>query len=204
MNPYVLTNNTCTLCVISNALSCSSTVAASSCENGYYLSDSYCKNCLLNCITCSSASDCSACKSGYYLNVSVLTCNPCPAGCSSCNQYTPTYCTSCENGYQLDSSNSCTAVTCSISNCQYCSSNSSCAQCASFYYWDGNSCVKGSSITCEKGSVGALPTHCINSCTSFGFSSTINGSFQCKAYKNLYYRSAEYQQVYYYAYNNLK
>lgn len=120
MDPYVLNNQTCSLCVIKNAQRCSSTVAASSCQSGYYLSNSYCQNCLLNCATCSSAYDCSKCATGYYLNTSIITCNPCPLGCSACNQFTPAQCTSCNDGY-LFSSSSCLLNTCQIDNCIYCS-----------------------------------------------------------------------------------
>jgi hypothetical protein len=75
-----------------NAASCVSTVAASACKDGYYLSSGYCNSCLLNCLKCSSAYDCSGCASGYYLNASIFTCNPCPQSCTSCNQYTPSTC----------------------------------------------------------------------------------------------------------------
>lgn len=203
MNPYVLSNQTCNLCVIKNALSCTTTAAASSCQSGYYLSDSYCNSCLLNCITCSSAYDCSACASGYYLNTSIITCNPCPQGCASCNQYTPTQCTSCINGYQL-ASFSCSSVACTISNCLYCSSSTVCYQCQQLYYWNGSSCLIGASVTCEKGAQGPLPTDCINSCSSFSFQSPANGSqFQCKIYSSIYVTSVEYHQYYYYSYNHL-
>lgn len=147
MNPYVLSNQTCALCVIQNALSCSSTVAASSCQSGYYLNDNYCYSCLLNCISCSSAYDCSGCSSGYYLNTSIITCNPCPQGCASCNQFTPSLCTSCLKGY-LFSSNSCTNISCSIANCLFCADSSTCFQCQALYYWDGSICQSGSSIMC--------------------------------------------------------
>lgn len=204
MNPYVLTNQTCALCVIQYALSCSSTVAASSCLSAYYLSDSYCNNCLLNCIICSSAYDCSACTEGYYLNTSIITCNPCPQGCSSCNQFTPAQCTSCSSGYQLSSS-SCSVVTCSIAHCVYCSAPSVCSQCWSLYYWNGTDCLSGASITCEKGATGPLPVNCINSCSSFSYKAQTNGSkFACKAYSSIYVSPVEYHQFYYYAYNHLQ
>lgn len=147
MNPYVLTNQTCSLCVIQYALSCTTTVSASVCQSGYYLSDSYCNSCLLNCISCSSAYDCSACASGYYLNTSIITCNPCPQGCASCNQYTPSLCTSCINGYQFTTS-TCNYISCGIPNCLYCATSTTCYQCQQFYYWDGSSCLMGASVTC--------------------------------------------------------
>ena len=201
-NPYILVNKTCTLCVISNALSCSSTVAASSCQSGYYLNSGICDSCMLNCITCSSAYDCSTCASGYYLNVSIITCNPCPMGCSSCNQYTSSICTGCNNGYQL-SSQSCIAVTCGVSNCLYCSSPGICQQCSSFYYWNGSICVGGASVTCEYGSNGPLPNNCINKCSNFAYlSNNISNTFLCKLYTNIYISRVEYKQIYYYAYNH--
>lgn len=204
MNPYVLTNQTCSLCIIKNAFSCTSTVAASQCQSGYYLSDSYCNSCLLNCISCSSAYDCSACASGYYLNTSIITCNPCPQGCATCNQYTPTQCTTCLSGYQF-SAYSCTFVACSIPNCLYCSSSSICSQCKQLYYWDGSSCLAGASITCENGASGPLPPDCINSCSAFNYQALLNnGKFECKVYSSVYVTPVEYHQFYYYAYNHLQ
>jgi hypothetical protein len=148
LNPYVLVNSSCSLCTISNAVSCSSTVSALSCKSSFYLSNSYCNKCLLNCATCSSAYDCSACASGFYLNTSIVTCNTCPLGCKTCNQYTPTTCTSCNNGYLLSNFN-CSIINCTFTNCQYCSSASVCQQCSLFYYWNGSQCVIGGSISCE-------------------------------------------------------
>lgn len=204
MNPYVLSNNTCALCVIQYALSCSSTVAATACQSGYYLSDSYCSSCLLNCITCSSAYDCSACTDGYYLNTSIITCNPCPQGCSNCNQYVPSQCTVCTNGYTL-SSTSCLPVICPIPNCLYCSTPTVCSRCSPLYYWNGNECLAGGSVNCEKGAVGPLPVHCINSCSSFTYKAQVNGSsFECKTYPSIYVTPIEYHQYYYYAYNHLQ
>jgi hypothetical protein len=204
MNPYVLINQTCSLCVIKYALSCTTTVSASQCQSGYYLSDSYCNNCLLNCITCSSAYDCSACASGYYLNTSIITCNPCPQGCATCNQFTPSQCLTCLNGYQL-SSNSCNFVTCNIPNCLFCSSSSVCSQCQQLYYWDGSNCLQGASVTCENGAAGPLPNECINRCSVFSYQTPANNSkFSCKLYSSIYSRPVEYHQFYYYAYNHLQ
>lgn len=177
-------------------------MAASSCQSGYYLNSGYCDSCLLNCVSCSSAYDCSACTSGYYLNVSIITCNPCPVGCSACNQYTPSICTTCQNGYQL-SSQSCLSVSCSVANCLYCSSQGICGQCNSFYYWNGSACLAGGSITCEYGSNGPLPNNCINKCSNFAYvSDNYSSTFRCKLYTSIYVYPIEYHQTYYYAYNH--
>ena len=143
----MLVNNTCSLCVVMNALRCSSLVVASACKSGYYLNDGSCSSCLLNCMSCSSAFDCSTCMSGYYLNSSIITCNPCPVGCSSCNQFTPSICLTCNNNYELIGTN-CVILTCNIANCLYCSSATVCKQCRQFYYWNGSSCLSGASVTC--------------------------------------------------------
>ena len=188
--------------MIANALGCSSTVAATSCQSGYYLNTGYCDSCMLNCLTCSSAFDCSSCSTGYYLNVSIITCNPCPLGCSSCNQYTPTICTGCMNGYQL-SSQSCVAVSCGVSNCVYCSSLGVCQQCTNFYYWNGSTCLSGGSILCDNGANGPLPNNCINKCSLFAYvSNNISNSFSCKLYSNVYSSPVQYKQIYYYSYNH--
>lgn len=185
-NPYVLFNSSCSLCTIINALSCSSTVAANACQSGYYLTSGYCNSCLLNCITCSSAYDCSACSAGYYLNASIITCNPCPVGCSRCDQFTPSTCTACSQGYQL-TSNTCQSVSCNVSHCVYCSAPDSCQQCQAYYYWNGSACLSGGSISCEMGANGPLPNNCINSCSSYGYvSGNVSNTFRCKLYSNVY------------------
>jgi proprotein convertase subtilisin/kexin type 5 len=129
-NPFVLVNGSCQSCVVTNALSCTSIVSASSCKSNYYVNDNYCSSCLLNCATCTSSSTCTACNTNYYLNTSILTCSPCSSHCTSCNQYSPTTCITCDNGYYVNSSNYCSAYTCSLTNCVYCSSNNVCGQCS--------------------------------------------------------------------------
>ena len=157
---------------------------------------------MLNCVSCSSAFDCSACTSNYYLNQTIITCNPCPPGCSACDQYT-TACTACQNGYALNGQQ-CSAVSCSISNCLYCSSGGVCQQCAMFYYWDGSGCRAGASVTCEGGANGALPNNCANSCSKFGFvSGNKSGAFRCKPHRTLYVDPVEYHQSYFYAFNDV-
>lgn len=176
---------------------------ATSCNSNYYLSSGYCYSCLLNCKTCNSASDCSACVSGYYLNSSILTCNPCPSGCASCDQFTPTNCLSCIDGYQL-SIQSCSLVNCAIANCMYCSSASVCQRCNQYYYWDGSICQSGASLACPSGANGPLPNNCINSCSSYSYlSGNISNTFSCKSYSYVYVYPVEYYQKYYYAYNHL-
>lgn len=205
-NPFVLNSNfTCDICTISNAISCSSTVTASSCASYYYLSDGYCDNCMLNCLSCSSSSTCNACGTGYYLNATVITCNPCSLGCSVCNQYSPSNCTSCLSNYIYDSNAyTCTSINCTLPNCLICSSLTVCSICKTFYYWDGSSCSAGASITCENGASGILPTQCINSCSSnIQYEVNVaNGSFKCIDYLYAYKNTVSYTTLYYYAFNN--
>lgn len=129
LDPYILSNNTCEPCQITNSLKCININSASQCITGYYPSDNFCYNCLLNCAQCNSNSDCQSCVPGFYLNASVLTCNFCPTNCLTCNQYNSSVCLSCANGYKLSAANTCDQVTCSISNCLYCSSATVCWQC---------------------------------------------------------------------------
>jgi hypothetical protein len=201
--PYVLASGSCSLCTVLNAQSCSSVTTASSCKSGYYLSSGSCSSCLLNCASCGSSTDCTACGSGYYLNSSILTCNPCPQGCTACDQYTPTSCTSCSSGYQL-SGTACSQVSCSLANCLYCASSTVCQRCKAYYYWDGSQCLAGSSITCELGATGPLPNNCRNGCSDYAYiSGNSSGTFQCKPYSSIYLYPVEYQQLYYYAFNHL-
>lgn len=203
MNPYVLVNGTCSLCVISQAASCSSTVAATACLSGYYLSDSYCKTCLLNCLACSSAYDCSSCSPSYYLNSSIVTCMPCPGNCALCDQYSPALCSRCNTNYLLQADRTCLKLACQVDNCEYCSAEAVCAKCRQFYYWDGSSCQGGASVTCEGGAAGPLPNQCINSCSAFAAANPTNSTlFQCKSQPTLYSAPTQYTQRYYYAYNH--
>ena len=203
-NPYVLdSNSSCALCTVSNALSCSGTSTASACQGGYYLSDGSCKSCLLNCASCTSAFDCSSCGTGYYLNSSILTCNPCPTGCASCNQFTPTQCTACSDNYQL-SGTSCSAITCTLPNCLVCSTATTCQRCQLFYYWNGTNCVSGGSVSCEYGATGPLPNNCANQCGDYSrVADNFSSTFRCELRSHLYVSPVEYRQVYYYAYNDL-
>jgi hypothetical protein len=129
LDPYVLLNGTCQPCQIVHATKCVNTVSASHCAVGFYPSDNFCYNCLLNCAQCNSNADCQNCVPGFYLNASVLTCNFCPSNCLTCNQFNSSLCLSCANGYLLSSSNTCDQVNCSVSNCLYCTSVNICGQC---------------------------------------------------------------------------
>ncbi len=181
-------------------MTCTSTVSASSCDSGYYVNQNYCSSCLLNCKTCTSSSTCTQCIDYFYLNTTVLTCNPCPSNCMSCDQYSPTVCTSCKDGYTL-SSGSCVSVDCSsVSNCVYCSSSNVCRRCSQFYYWDGSGCVMGASVLCEYGATGVLPSQCSNACSTSSYQSQLTSPFVCIPYKTVKVSSVKISQVYYYAF----
>ncbi len=163
-SPYVLRNGSCNACVVQNALTCSSIDSALLCEDQFYVENNYCSSCLLNCKSCSSSSSCTQCVNYFYLNSTVLTCNPCPTNCLTCNSITPSICNSCRNGFQLDTNSACTSVGCNITHCNYCNSNNICGQCSQFYFWNGTHCQMGASVLCKDGAQGPLPSHCINSC----------------------------------------
>lgn len=207
ISPYVIqSDGSCAQCQISNAAKCKTTVSASQCVTGYYVSDNYCYSCLLNCADCSSNSDCRSCFSGYYLNSSVLTCNFCPVTCLSCDPYNSTRCLTCKDGYSLSMSYTCDLITCSLTNCTYCLSSSTCKQCDYGYYWSSvkGSCVQGASILCTNGAEGPYPNQCNIKCSSFGYIAKQNSTaIWCLPYHNISINSSNYYQFYLYSYNNL-
>lgn len=170
------------------------------------MSDNYCYNCLLNCADCTSNSDCRSCFPGYYLNSSVLTCNFCPANCLTCDQYSSTRCLSCADGYSLSPSDTCDAISCSIPNCLYCASSSSCKQCQIGYFWSStqSACAVGASVLCEYGAEGPYPNQCNNKCSKFAYVGQKNSTaIWCLPYTNIAISSSTYSQLYYYSYNHL-
>lgn len=214
MDPYVLnsTDNQCYECEIAYATVCSSVVAATGCESGRYASDNYCYSCLLNCASCSSNSDCQSCQSGYFLNSSVLTCNLCPSNCLTCDQYNSNRCLSCSSGYSLNATYNCQAVSCSVANCQYCSSTNVCGMCSPWYYWDSSTqkCEVGASIVCSNGAEGPFPNECNNKCTSYSYEvkeDYSSSKIWCIPYRNVRISSSGvssiYAQTYFYLYNQL-
>lgn len=181
-------------------------MAASQCEGGFYVSDNYCYNCLLNCADCTSNSDCRSCFPGYYLNSSVLTCNFCPANCLTCDQYSSARCLSCADGYSLSPSYTCDAISCSIPNCLYCASSSSCKQCQIGYFWSStqSACAVGASVLCEYGAEGPYPNQCNNKCSKFAYAGQkTSTAIWCLPYTNIAISSSTYSQLYYYSYNHL-
>lgn len=207
MDPYVLqTNGSCLACQISNALSCSSTVVASTCKTGFYAAENYCYNCLLNCASCSSNTDCRACMPGYFLNSSVLTCNFCPTNCLTCDQFNSTRCLTCASGFALSSGDSCSAIACTFANCVFCSSATQCGRCAYGYFWNSSAgaCVLGASILCEFGAEGPAPNQCNNKCGEFAFAANQTGTaIWCVVYSHIKVYESVFSQLYLYSYNHL-
>jgi len=97
--------------------------------------------------------------------------------------------------------NTCDTIDCSIiDNCVYCSSNNVCGRCQLFYYWDGSNCVVGSSVLCDYGSSGPLPSQCVNDCLSSSYKSQTVPPFVCIPYKTVKMSSYKLSQIYYYAF----
>lgn len=117
------------------------------CDNYYFLTNGKCKPCEMHaCVSCTSTSYCTKCNDDFVVDPDVHQCiTPCGSymeGCVRCyNQYA---CKSCNGGYYLNSSSTCSA--CNIQNCVKCidnrpASNPTCSICFSGYYLSSsNSC----------------------------------------------------------------
>lgn len=160
MTPFVVQESGgCQECEVPFASSCSSPTTARTCIDGYYVIEGRCSSCLLNCVECSSSSDCRGCVEGFYLNSTVLTCNPCPANCLSCNPNAPSICASCVSNFVLVGG-SCNSVLCNVQNCYSCSAANQCAICAYGYYLNGINCLPGGGALCLQGGTGPGPSSC--------------------------------------------
>ena len=162
---YTAANNSCWLncSTISHCSTCTYTtsLACSTCANGYYLSTNTCPACITNCLSCSSGSSCTTCTSGYTYtaanNSCWLDCSPI-SHCFTCSYTTSLACIACASTYYLSSPTVCTAC---ISNCLSCSSPSNCITCSTGYAYNS------SSLSCL---VDCSP---IYSCTSCTYSSSL-------------------------------
>lgn len=161
----------CLYCGASNCDACpSSSPICFSCKSQYYFSQSQCygtapigapKCSTLNCSSCSeSGTICYYCSTGYYLyNNQCL--KSCPAGT-----------------YQLGSN----CQKCTISNCDECSSSSTCTKCSDGYLIYNNQCLN----QCPSGTYqlnGTYKECSVSNCDSCTSSGKCNS---CKAGYNLY------------------
>lgn len=108
-----------------------------SCGDGLFLnSQQKCQQCSTSfCSTCSINDVCESCSSGYTLTSTFTCIKNCESPCATCSASSPTQCTSCLAGYEIDSTtSSCTPVTQCIGGCNVCPtgyvlSESICVQC---------------------------------------------------------------------------
>ena len=127
------------------------------CNDGYYLTNGYCKKLTTvpNCLSYSSTEDkCTACNAGY--GYSDGTCTACTSGTysaggtmactssttvSNCATYSTTsdVCTACNSGYNLTSGNCVASCVCSNGSCG--SGSSVCTTCNAKYYLSNGSCA---------------------------------------------------------------
>lgn len=126
------------------------------CKNSYYsvpIKDTdffFCKPCNYDndhkgCYSCTDYTKCDTCMSNYYKNGDF--CSLCDSNCRTC-QDSPTKCTSCEEGFYVDSNNRCEQ--CSDTNCRHCSNAKTCTECKDGYYKSGTSGCLQCITNCEK------------------------------------------------------
>lgn len=134
---YTYTNGSCTAytvpttCTVPYCTSCSQSNVCTSCLNGYILYNGQCVCQFQNCLACQSNAFCTQCA---YPTVATVTTS---AGCippislntictvpNCINCLTTNVCAQCDNGFTLQSNNTCTQNTCNrVNNCLLCSLN---------------------------------------------------------------------------------
>jgi len=144
-----------------------------SCLDNHYMNRDSTPECIVcgpsdtKCLTCPEGV-CTSCKDGYSL-VS-QDCLPCRFPCKLCNPSSVTSCQTCEDGYYLKTSNSCSLCQRSLhENCIACSDNK-CTVCFDGYYLLDNGTLtecricNSSCSTCEDG---GQSHHCISCAVGF-------------------------------------
>ena len=152
---YYLLNNLCLLStVISGCSAYSANYTCLNCSSGFYKNNS--TSCLatsaVNCLTVASTTACGSCAFGYNLATSgsPLSCIQISiTNCFALNPVNPTYCGYCNTGFYVTATGTCTAVTTTISNCQYYASATTCANCTATYILsvDKLSCSSFNNVT---------------------------------------------------------
>uniref|UniRef100_A0A6J0TBE0 Proprotein convertase subtilisin/kexin type 5 isoform X2 n=1 Tax=Pogona vitticeps TaxID=103695 RepID=A0A6J0TBE0_9SAUR len=176
---------TCTEC--RHGLSLQGSRCVIRCEEGKYYNGRDCEPCHHSCASCAGPGpdaclNCTeeylmengrcvlACNNGYYFDQSLengyKTCKRCDASCFGCSGPGEKNCTSCPNGYILDTGLCVVGLVCkdgeyvdSLGHCQFCdascskctgSASTDCTACASTRFLDDGLCV----LQCPKGKYG--------------------------------------------------
>ncbi|KAL4435263.1 hypothetical protein ABPG74_017355 [Tetrahymena malaccensis] len=144
---YQLSGTVCNPICDASCLTCSqpyNSSACQSCSPGYYLnSQSQCQPCTSPCSTCqTSSTNCNSCITNYNLIGSQCFPTNCDSSCLTCSvPQNPNNCTSCRNGFYLNSVQQCQPCDSTTSFCQNCVSLSSyCTSCVSNYQLIGSTC----------------------------------------------------------------
>jgi hypothetical protein len=131
---YFLNDTECISC-IHNCKNCSDNSTCEECDSGYVYN---LNECVLNCsqpscLACPNDSSlCSECDLEYYLNSSDSTCYQCEANCMNCSDSDT--CIECNNGFELDDTNTCVRI-CNQTSCKVCANHSEeCTECKPEYY----------------------------------------------------------------------
>ena len=150
---------------------CANTTSCSLCTYGFVNSATgLCQKStsISNCLTYSAVGVCSVCEYGYYINTSGSQCTTIPlSGCDRLNDNTLVSCQYCANRILVDANGTCNSVSCTDTNCKYCTRNfttnvESCDRCNDDYVNQvnadaTNTCVRENSNTddCYYSSVNA-------------------------------------------------
>ncbi|EAR86150.2 leishmanolysin family protein (macronuclear) [Tetrahymena thermophila SB210] len=118
-----------------------------------------------------------SCPKGYYQDYSLQSCLLCHSNCSTCTGSSPSQCSSCNLGFELDGT-TCIEHICheSCGTC-YGSQYDQCTSCQSGYTQKGSTCISNCHSSCKTCSV----FYDANSCTSCddGFYFNNNQCIQC-------------------------
>lgn len=195
----------CTTCSsITTCLTCVSNLVvingSCTCDSS---NDSYLNTLTTTCFTCgiilsqcdicsynssTSLVICTSCSTGYFL-ANDTTCSSCPAACLNCTNLLT--CGDCVVGYQLNATNQCECINCSVcsaaslTNCSLCDLNgtATCTQCIVGSYLDNSSTCQTCPIGC---STCSSSTVCL-SCLSPFISSNPAGYCVCNSLVLSYY-----------------
>ena len=152
----------CAALSTTNCFSCPTGNICLQANEGYYIdpTTNLAATCSAQCVMCSSSSKCDVCKPKFFPN-SAGVCTACASHCKTCTSTLTNACTSCDNGYILESG-SCIQclLAATLTQCTTCAFDGKCTVCHANYVVINDYCVQcpsnslevsGSCIACDSG-----------------------------------------------------
>lgn len=147
-------SSVCLNCSIANCQSCAlnqtGSVVCGTCAVGYSPVQNVCTQCLYPCVTCQNSTTsnvCATCSTPFYLETATSS-GQCIANlvpfCTSYNTTNSSLCANCSSGYSVNYTSNTCQFNCPT-NCQTCSSNTTCTQCVSGTFLNAN----GTCLQCQ-------------------------------------------------------